>query len=345
MTYNEIDITSPYSEELLGQVQAKLDDLTKPPGSLGRLEEFTKLFCCCQGSADAELKKMHIYTFAADHGITQEKITPFPAEVTPQMVLNMLSGGAAVSVMCNNAGIGFNVVDTGVNYDFGAHPLLLQCKTVNGTRNFAREPAMSQEECDAALNAGLNLAKGTTADLIGVGEMGIGNTSAASALYSMLLGLDPEETVGAGTGSAGELLLRKIEAVRKGVNLHYQDWDETAIDALRCVGGLEIAGMTGMILGCANRGIPIVVDGFIASSAALVAMKMQSDIRDFLVFSHISNEKFHRNFFKNEGLHPVLDLDMRLGEGTGAVLAMQIVQQAMNCYHQMATFSSAGVSR
>ncbi|MBP1738916.1 MAG: nicotinate-nucleotide--dimethylbenzimidazole phosphoribosyltransferase, partial [Deltaproteobacteria bacterium] len=181
-------------------------------------------------------------------------------------------------------------------------------------------------------------------DLLGVGEMGIGNTSSASALYSLLLDLDPEDTIGAGTGSVGAFLEKKKQVVRDGVLFHRREWDHTPLGALKRVGGFEIAGMTGMILGGAQSRIPVVVDGFVATAAALVAMKMEPVVKDYLFFAHASAEQFHKPFLASQGIRPILSLDMRLGEGTGSVLAMQIVAQAMECYHRMATFDSAGVS-
>jgi len=322
----------------------RLNNLTKPTGSLGRLEEFALRYCLCRGKADAQLSRMKIFTFAGDHGITEEKITPYPSEVTYQMVLNMVAGGAAISVMCRKAGIDCVVVDMGVKSSFQEFPKLLIRKIAPGTKNFKKEPAMSHEECLKALYAGCDLATGSACDLLGVGEMGIGNTSSASALYSLLLDLDPEDTIGAGTGSVGSLLERKKQVVRQGVLFHRKKWDRTPLDALRRVGGFEIAGMTGMILGGAQSRIPSVVDGFVATAAAMVAMKMEPAAKDYLFFAHASAEQFHKPFLASQSIDPILALDMRLGEGTGSVLAMQIIAQAMECYHRMATFDSAGVS-
>jgi nicotinate-nucleotide--dimethylbenzimidazole phosphoribosyltransferase len=287
---------------------------------------------------------MKIFTFAGDHGITEENITPYPSEVTYQMVLNMVQGGAAISVMCKKAGIDCAVVDMGVKASFQDCPGLLIRKIAPGTRNFKKEPAMSDEECLKALDVGQNLAQGSDCDLLGVGEMGIGNTSSASALYSLLLDLDPEDTIGAGTGSVGVLLEKKRQVVRDAVLFHRKEWDHTPLEALKRVGGFEIAGMTGMILGGARSRIPVVIDGFVATAAALIAMKMTPAVKDYLFFAHASAEQFHKPFLAFLGIEPILSLEMRLGEGTGSVLAMQIIAQAMECYHHMATFDSAGVS-
>ncbi len=330
--------------ELRRQVIARLDALTKPPGSLGRLEELVVQYCLCRGRADAGIETAMVCTFAGDHGITEERITPYPSEVTAQMVANMAAGGAAVSVMAREAGIDATVVDVGVKADVPPGGKVLSSTVGRGTRNSAREPAMAADECERAIEAGAGVARTAEADLLGVGDMGIGNTAASSALYSLLLDLEPAATVGPGTGSAGAVLERKRDAVARAVALHRDAWDGTPLDALRRVGGYEIAAMCGFMLAAASERVPVAVDGFIASAAALVATQIDSHVKDYLVFSHASAEPFHRDFLAREGVKPLLDLDMRLGEGTGAVLAMQIIGQALNCYHHMATFSAAGVS-
>jgi nicotinate-nucleotide--dimethylbenzimidazole phosphoribosyltransferase len=332
------------NKNLEKEIVDRLNNLTKPIGSLGRLEEFALRYCLCRGEAGARLSRMKIFTFAGDHGITEENITPYPSEVTYQMVLNMAAGGAAISVMCKKAGIDCAVVDMGVKGSFQECPGLLIRKTAPGTKNFKEGPAMSDEKCLKALYSGFDLARESGCDLLGVGEMGIGNTSSASALYSLLLDLNPEDTIGAGTGSVGALLEKKKQVVREGVLFHRREWDQTPMEALRRVGGFEIAGMTGMILGGAQTRIPVVIDGFVATAAALVAMKMEPVVKDYLFFAHASAEHFHKPFLASQGIKPILSLDMRLGEGTGSVLAMQIIAQAMECYHRMATFDSAGVS-
>jgi nicotinate-nucleotide--dimethylbenzimidazole phosphoribosyltransferase len=326
------------------EVQEHLDRLTKPQGSLGRLEEFALRFCLCRGRKDAEIARMKIFTFAGDHGITEEDITPYPSEVTYQMVMNMLRGGAAISVMCRKAGIGCAVVDMGVKGVFPDMTGLVRRKIMEGTRNFSKGPAMTEAECMKAVEIGYDLAADSTEDLLGIGEMGIGNTSSASAIYSLLLDVNPEETVGMGTGSRGPMLERKKQVIREALLLHGKAWNKSPMDALRRVGGFEIAGMTGMIFGAACQRVPVVVDGFVASAAALIAMRAQPETRNYLFFAHASGEQYHETFLQNQGLRPLLDLDMRLGEGTGSVLAMQVMAQALECYHKMATFESAGVA-
>lgn len=339
------EIQTVSNAELEKKVIEHLNDLTKPRGSLGRLEKFALQYCLCRGAADASIKEMNLYTFAGDHGITEENITPYPSEVTSQMVLNMANGGAAVSVMCAKAGIEYAVVDIGVNADFEGMPGLISKKVGRGTRNFRNEPAMTFEECEQAIKIGFEFGADEQVDIMGTGDMGIGNTSSASALYSLLLDVDATETVGPGTGSTGELLERKKAVISEGVAKHKKEWDGSPLDALRRVGGFEIAGMVGLLFGCASKRVPLVIDGFIASAAALVAMRMNPVVKDYLFFSHLSAEDFHRSFTEKEGIKPILSLGMRLGEGTGAVLAMQIIAQAMECYNKMATFGSANVAK
>lgn len=336
----------PVADPALEQaVRARLDSLTKPPGSLGRLEELALRYCLCRGDPAARIERCKVLTFAGDHGITEEKITPFPTAVTRQMVLNMAAGGAAVSVMCREAGVEYGVVDVGVaGGEFDEVPGLLRRKVGEGTANFARGPAMTAGARDAAIAVGVEASAVPGIDLFGIGEMGIGNTSSASALYSLLLDSDPTATVGPGTGSHGDLLERKRRIVADAVTRHRTEWDGSPLDALRRVGGYEIAAMTGLALGAAARRVPVVVDGFISSAAALCAVRVQPHLADYLFFAHASAEPFHREFLAREGIRPILDLDMRLGEGTGAVPAMQVIRQAMACYHHMATFSSAGLA-
>lgn len=334
-----------YNGELEKKITAHLNDLTKPIGSLGRLEEFALQFCLCKNSECSALNKMSLYTFAGDHGITDQQVCPFPKAVTCQMVSNIANGGAAISVLSKNAGINHFVVDMGVDGEFDYSQKLLNRKVAYGTNDFSTGPAMTISQCEKAIEHGSTLAIQSGADILGIGEMGIGNSSSASALYSMLLSLDSNLTVGIGTGSTGNLLENKKRIIKQAVTFHFKQWNGDPINALSRVGGFEIAGMTGMILGGAASRIPVVVDGFIAGAAALVAMKIDSSIKDYLYFSHASAEQFHRAFLEMYNIRPVLNLDMRLGEGTGAALAMQIICQALKCYNEMATFSSAGVEK
>ncbi len=344
MSFTPPCITPVVNPDLEEAIWARLDNLTKPPRSLGYLEDLVVRYCLCRGSEDADLKEKELFVFAGDHGITEQKVTPYPKEVTPQMVLNMVAGGAAITVMCKTAGVKYSVVDTGVDYDFTASPGLFQANIRKGTRDFSRESAMTTDECARALQLGVELSSKSSADIFAIGEMGIGNTSSASALIALLIGLDGAEAVGMGTGAQGKLLEHKTEVIGKAVRMHREQTDGTPLDMLCRVGGLEIAAMAGSIIGAASTRRPVVVDGFIATSAALAATRLAPNCRDYLIFGHVSSERFHRSVLEQLGARPLLDLGMRLGEGTGAVLALQIVEQAMHCYHYMATFASAGVS-
>ncbi len=332
------------SEELRDAVTAKLNDLTKPPGSLGMLEEIVVQYCLCKGDADARFERKALRVFAGDHGIVAEGVAPYPREVTTQMVHNMLAGGAAVTVMCRLADIPYKVVDMGVAAEFADHPLLLKHKVAMGTASFLEGNAMTPEQCAQALAAGEEVAADAACDIAAVGEMGIGNTSPASALVALLLGVDGATAVGRGTGADGDLLDQKRRVIHEAVKFHHGLWDGTAVDALARVGGFEIAGMAGFILGCAERRVPVVVDGFIATAAAFAAIHHTPAVADYLFWGHVSDEQFHQTVLEKIGARPLLQLGMRLGEGTGAVLALHVIEQALNCYHNMATFSSAGVT-
>ncbi|MFP4164113.1 MAG: nicotinate-nucleotide--dimethylbenzimidazole phosphoribosyltransferase [Chitinispirillaceae bacterium] len=340
----DVEVKSEKDADLLAQIQSRLDNLTKPPSSLGRLENFVRQYCLCRGNADARIRKKSLFVFAGDHGITSEGVAPFPREVTVQMVENMLAGGAAVTVMARMAHIDYRVVDMGVDRLFSPHEYLIDKKVASGTRSFLAGCAMEADLCQSAVRRGVSLCDDYEFDIAAIGEMGIGNTSSASALFALLLDKNGEDTVGRGTGADGELLRKKRRVVGEAVRFHRSHWDGTALDALRRVGGYEIAGMTGFILGCAEKRVPVVVDGFIATAASICAVSMNACVKKCLFFGHVSDEQFHRFVLEYLGVKPVLELGMCLGEGTGAVLGMQIIEQALNCYHNMATFSSAGVS-
>lgn len=338
------DIVNPSDKILQTRIQERLDDLTKPTGSLGYLETLALQYCLCRGDENACINEKMLYVFAGDHGITDEGVAPYPKDVTIQMVNNILNGGAAVSVMCQTANVGYNVVNMGIEDIVESHPKFLSYPVASCTCNFSKEAAMSKEQCLQALETGLMVASLTECDLYAIGEMGIGNTTSASALVSLLLNENPIETVGMGTGANGSVLNRKRDVIVKSVMFHQKDWDGSVFDALRRLGGFEIAGMVGFILGCAKKRVPVVIDGFIATASALCALKMNPVVKEYMIFGHVSNEQYHTKLLQKMNARPILNLGMRLGEGTGAVLAMQIVEQAMACYQKMATFSSAGVS-
>jgi nicotinate-nucleotide--dimethylbenzimidazole phosphoribosyltransferase len=339
------------SELWLGRAKAHLDSLTKPLGSLGRLEEIAAQLVSIRQENFAEPLRKAVYVFAADHGITAEGVSAYPSEVTRQMVLNFLAQGAAINVLARFHHVEINVVDVGVDADFDEMSSLRSCKIRKGTRNMMREAAMSDEELGQALQVGLLLAaeaKNQGHTLLAAGEMGIGNTSAASAITSILTNTPAALVTGAGTGLNASAQLHKRQIVEAVIEKHFafigSRSTPDALEVLRCVGGLEIAAMTGLILGAARYGIAIIADGFISTAAAGIAFAVEPRVRGYLFAGHQSEEPGHRALLEYIGLNPILSLNMRLGEGTGAVLAMPIIESAMALYNQMATFASAGVS-
>jgi nicotinate-nucleotide--dimethylbenzimidazole phosphoribosyltransferase len=333
-------------DAFVAQARARLDSLTKPLGSLGRLEDLAaQWFAIRQGKLTGPVRKA-VYVFAADHGITAEGVSAYPSEVTQQMVLNFLSGGAAINVLAKLNHVQVNVVDVGVDADLTGHAGLLQRKVRRGSRNMLREPAMSEDEYASALSVGLELAETACSNgnnLIAVGEMGIGNTTAASVVTAALTDTPAALATGRGAGLDNSGYEQKCRIVEAVLARHFAQ--ATGPDGiLRCGGGLEIAAMTGMILGSARRQIAIVMDGFISTAAAAIACGLAPAVRPYLFAGHQSQEPGHRILLAHLDIEPILDLDMRLGEGTGAVLAMPILEAAMRLYDEMATFASAGIS-
>ncbi len=325
---------------------ARLNNLTKPVGSLGRLEEIAAKLVAIREQEWPQCTDKAIFTMAADHGVTEEGISAYPKVVTRQMVLNFLSGGAAINVLCRHSGIDVIVVDIGVDGEFCGLSGLLNMKVARGTRNMAREAAMSESDLESALSVGLELAKSAQEQgrtLIGTGEMGIGNTTAASAITAVLTGRSVATVTGRGTGVDDSALKRKIQVIETALAVN-QPQQSDPLDILRKVGGLEIAGMTGLIVGAAGRRIPVVIDGFISTAAAAIACAIEPRVREFIFAGHRSSEPGHSVLLEFLGQRPLLDLQMRLGEGTGAALAMTIIEAAARVLSEMATFSSAGVA-
>jgi nicotinate-nucleotide--dimethylbenzimidazole phosphoribosyltransferase len=335
---------TPPDETWRTRARTHLDTLTKPLGSLGLLEDLAaQLAAILQQHPAAPLSKA-VYIFAADHGITAEGVSAYPSAVTHQMVLNFLSGGAAINVLARLHHVALHVVDIGVDADFHNIPGLLHHKIRHGTRNMLHEPAMSDDELALALRTGAQLAEQSAAagqNLIAVGEMGIGNTSSASAITCALTGAAPSLATGRGTGLTDAAHAHKISIIAGTLKRHNATGP---LDILRCLGGLEIAAMTGMILAAARNHTAIVIDGFISTAAAALAVALELRVRGFLIAGHRSHEPGHRLLLDHLDLTPILDLHMRLGEGSGAVLAMPILDSAAALYAQMATFTSAGVS-
>ncbi|CAH1197709.1 Nicotinate-nucleotide--dimethylbenzimidazole phosphoribosyltransferase [Paenibacillus plantiphilus] len=336
----------PLNESAVEAAEQHLNSLTKPPGSLGKLEEIARQIAGITGEISADLSKRAVIVMAGDHGVCEEGVSAFPAEVTPQMVLNFLAGGAAVNVLARGAGAEVFCVDIGVNADL-SHEGLIQCKVRKGTANMTREAAMTREEAVAAIAAGAAIVKDLASKgyrMFATGEMGIGNTTASAALCAVLAEMRVQDAVGLGTGINEERRQHKIDVVERAIALHSPDRRDP-IDALAKVGGLEIAGLVGVILGAAAERCPVVVDGFISSAAALVASALSPQSAAFMLGSHLSHEQGHRQLLDVIGLSPIIHLDMRLGEGTGAVLCFPIIDAALRIMREMATFESAGISR
>jgi nicotinate-nucleotide--dimethylbenzimidazole phosphoribosyltransferase len=327
-------------------MQRRLDDKTKPRGSLGRLEEIACQVAAIRGSLSAEAPRKAVVVIGADHGVAEESVSAYPQEVTAQMLLNFARGGAAINVLARQAGARVVVVDMGVKSELPPLPEIRSQRIAAGTRNFTREPAMSRDQAVRALETGIALAEELAASgitLLGIGDMGIGNTTSSSALTAAFTGALPAEVVGRGTGLDDEGLHRKTEVVRRALALHRPD-PADAVGTLAQLGGFEIAGLAGVALGAIAAHIPVIVDGFICGAAALTAARIAPAAAASMIASHRSVEAGHRAVLKAIGQRPLLDLDLRLGEGTGAVLAMGLVESALAIVREMATFASAGVS-
>lgn len=326
--------------------QKHLDNLTKPLGSLGRLEEFARRLVGIAENKSPLLDKKVIFTFAGDHGVTEEGVSAYPKEVTPQMVFNFLRGGAGINVLARHAGAEVIVVDIGVDHDFGEIEGLVSIKIIKGTKNFTKGPAMTRDEAIRCLEVGIELANGYAKKgykIFGTGEMGIGNTTPSSAIASVLTGKSVSEVTGKGTGITNESLKRKIAVIEEGIKFNNPN-PHDAIDVLSKVGGAEIGGIAGLVLGAAANRIPVIIDGFISTAGALIAYCIEPKVRDYMFAAHNSVEIGHKAMLDKMGLKPILDLDLRLGEGTGAALAMLMIEAGLKIYKEMATFGEAGVS-
>jgi len=317
--------------ELETRIRRRLDSLTKPQGSLGRLEDLALQVGLIQGTDMPTIGRKAMLLFCADHGVAvEEGVSAFPQEVTRQMVANFRAGGAAITVLCRQYGIDPVIVDMGVG---------------KPTRNFAREPAMSRAEAQRAVDVGI--AHATDGDLLGAGEMGIGNSTAAAALLCAFTGISPLEAAGRGTGLDDAGVTRKAEVIARALALHRfdrKDAPKDGLGVLSALGGFEIAAIVGLILGAAQKRRVVVLDGFISCSAALVVRAMEPAALDYVVYSHRSAERGHRRMLEALSARPLFDLDMRLGEGSGAAIGISLVESAVRLYREMATFDGAGVS-
>ncbi len=336
----------PVDPAWLAGAQERLDSLTKPPGSLGRLEELAARYVAIRRDPWPELQRKWVVVFAADHGVVAEGVSAFPQDVTFQMVYNFLRGGAGINVLARHAQARVEVVDIGVNHDFAEAPELISRKVAYGSRNMAQEPAMTRVEALRALLVGVERSEAATAaevDLIAAGDMGIGNTSPASALASVFTARQASAVTGRGTGIEDKVWQHKVAVINRALALHRPDPGDP-LGALAAVGGLEIAGIAGLILGSAAARRPVLLDGFIASAGALVAAALAPAATDYLIAAHRSVEPGHQSVLEYLKLNPLLNLNLRLGEGTGAALGMLLVEASLKIYREMATFAEAGVS-
>jgi nicotinate-nucleotide--dimethylbenzimidazole phosphoribosyltransferase len=334
----------PVDRTMERTAQQRLDSLTKPQGSLGKLEELARRIAVIQGEVPPRPGRKLLFVFAADHGIAQEGVSAYPKEVTAQMTYNFLNGGAAINVFARHYGIDTEIVDAGVDYEFAAFRGLRNKKIRHGTANLSRGPAMTRAEALRSVELGIELVREAAGNifLLGAGDMGIGNTSSATATLCALTGLPPAGVVGRGTGIDDATLTRKIAVIERGIEINRPD-PADPLDVLSKVGGLEIGAIAGVILGAAALRVPMVLDGFISGAAALLAQRICPQACDILFASHVSAEKGHRIVLDELKLAPVLDLQMRLGEGTGACLLMGLIEASVKIMGEMATFESAGV--
>nr|QNO56226.1 nicotinate-nucleotide--dimethylbenzimidazole phosphoribosyltransferase [Methanosarcinales archaeon ANME-1 ERB7] len=332
-------------ERAISAARARQDILTKPAGSLGTLEDISTKVAGITGNAMPKMKNKVIITMAGDHGVTDDGVSAYPKEVTAQMVYNFLNDGAAINVLARHAGARVVIVDMGVAVDF-THERLVSKKIAYGTANMAKGPAMSYEDAVRSIEAGIEVfeleaKKGV--DIVGVGDMGIGNTTPSSAIVAVITGYEVEKVTGRGTGIDDAGLEKKKAVIEEAIRVNKPN-NKDAIDVLAKVGGFEIGGMAGVILAAASHRVPVVIDGFISGTAALVAYGIAPAVKDYMIAAHRSVERGHSVTLDYIGLKPLLDLDMRLGEGTGAALGISIVDAACKILGEMATFEDAGVS-
>jgi nicotinate-nucleotide--dimethylbenzimidazole phosphoribosyltransferase len=338
----------PLDNEAAWAADARLNSLTKPPGSLGHLEELVRRCAAIRHDESVKPGRGAIAVFVADHGVAAEGVSAFPQAVTAEMLRNIAAGGAAISVLVRRFGYALKVVDVGVKLDTSAKPLrgVTYRRIGAGTRNFLDGPAMTPDETTRALEVGIEVARelaDSGATLIGIGEMGIANSTPAAAILCALTAIAPASMVGRGTGLDDAGVRRKVEVVARALEIHRAAMASGA-SILAALGGFEIAAMAGVCLGGAAFRVPVIVDGFIATAAAAVAEKIQPGLFDHLFFSHRSAEGGHALVLEHFNLRPILDLDLRLGEGTGAALAMNVIDSALDLLSNMATFEDAGVS-
>ncbi|MBC8507676.1 MAG: nicotinate-nucleotide--dimethylbenzimidazole phosphoribosyltransferase [Anaerolineales bacterium] len=335
----------PLDEAAMEAARIRQDDLTKPRGSLGQLEDLSVQIAGITGEERPKIVHKVVTTMAGDHGVVAEGVSAYPSEVTPQMVMNFVFGGAAINVLAKHVGARVTVVDMGVASEID-HPDVLNKKVALGTDNIAKGPAMTRAQAIQALEAGAHVVKAELEkglDILATGDMGIGNTTPSAAIAAVITGRSPADIVGRGTGVDDEGLQRKINAVKNALEVNQPDAKD-GIDILAKVGGFEIGGLAGAVLAAVAHRKPVVIDGFISTAAAMIAVSLAPQARDYLISAHRSQELGHQIMLEWLGLEPLLDLQLRLGEGTGAVLAISLVEGACKILDEMATFSEAGVS-
>jgi len=343
---NTIEMITPVDRMAMNSARARQDTLTKPQGSLGRLEELSIKLAGIQGKPIPQIRHKAVITMAGDHGVVAEGVGNWPQEVTAQMIYNFISGGAGINVLARQVGARVVVVDMGVAADLEPHPQLISRKVARGTQNMFLRPAMTIEQAVTAIETGIEVVGGEVAkglDIVGTGDMGIGNTTASSAICAAMTGEPAAEVTGRGTGISDEQLAHKIEVVKRALAVNRPD-PKQPLDVLAKVGGFEIGGLVGVMLAAAAYRIPVVIDGFISGAAALIATALAPRLREFLIAAHVSAEPGHKVLLRHLRLTPLLDLGMRLGEGTGAVLGIFLAEAAARILAEMSTFAEAGVS-
>ena len=344
--YETINSIKPLDERAMAEARRRQDNLTKPQGALGQLESLSVQVAGIRGDPRPQITHKVIFTLAGDHGVTQKGVSAYPSEVTPQMVYNFLRGGAAINVLARQVGARVIVADLGVASILERHPQLKDKKVALGTRNMAEGPAMSRDEAFRSIEAGMELVEEELTsgiDILGTGDMGIGNTTPSSAITAALTGVDVAAVTGRGTGLDEEGWNRKKKVIQKALEIN-QPNPKDPIDVLSKVGGFEIGGIVGLILAGARYRIPVVIDGFISGAAALIAASLSPQVKPYLIASHQSAEAGHKKILEQLGLIPLLNLNMRLGEGTGAALGIFLVEASLRILNEMATFTEAGVS-
>ncbi len=343
---NIIEMIKPLDEEAMAEAGLRQDILTKPQGSLGRLEELSIQLAGIQGKPIPRIRHKAIITMAGDHGVVAEGVSAFPQQVTAQMVYNFLGGGAGINVITRQVGARIIVVDMGVATELEPKPQLLFRKVAFGTQNMSQGPAMTKEQAAKAIETGIEVVVSEVAkglDIVGTGDMGIGNTTASSAICAVMTGKPVAEVTGRGTGIADKQLTHKVKVISSALAVNRPD-PKQPLDVLAKVGGFEIGGLVGVMLAAAAHRVPVVIDGFISGAAALIATALSPELKDFLIAAHVSAEAGHQLLLRHLGLKPLLDLGMRLGEGTGAALGIFLAEAAARVLAEMSTFAEAEVS-